>query len=231
MVATEALLLFVVVPVVAWVVEVLVVRGANETASRDLSARGMPVPAARMYVLLAYGAVPLVFGLVLWFLSQPVTQKIDASLTPGSGLLQPLVLWAAIAYGVAVIVTMVARAAIVRARFVGLMGSDFGRILSLWVVPFTGVVFALVLGFLILGSTDNFLRGNTVFASADVDAVVAAMQAYGIATLGFLAGAVASNRVKDLSLQGFQRALGFVVAGEFPALLGLVWAFLAIGKL
>jgi len=57
---------------------------------------------------------------------------------------------------------------------------------------------------------------------------VSSLQAYAVATLGFLAGALASNRVKDLSLRGFQRAVLFAAAGEFPALLGLVGSFLAI---
>lgn len=231
MAGTEALLFFIVVPIVAWAVEVLVVRGAYETASRDLASRGMPAPTRRMYVLLAYGAVPLVLALPLWLLSKPLTDQIDSGLTPGSAILQPLLAWAAITYGIAVIVTMIARASIVRARFIGLMGTDFGRVLPIWVIPFTGVIFGLVLGFLALGAVDNFVSGSTVFSSAEADAAVAALQAYAVSTLGFLAGALASNRVKDLSIQGFQRAVLFAVAGEVPALLGLVWAFLAIGKL
>lgn len=231
MAGTEALVFFILVPVVAWVLEVLLIRGANETASRDLASRGAPPPAGRMYVLLAYGAVPLVLGLLLWLISRPLTSKIDSPVTPGSALLQPLVLWAAIAYGTAVMVTMVARAAIVRTRYLGIMGSDFGRVLPLWVIPFSGTIFALLLVFFLLGAVDGFLSGSTVFGSTDVDAVVAALQAYSVATLGYLAGAFASNRIRDLSLRGFQRALGFAVAGEFPAVLGLVWAFLAIARL
>jgi hypothetical protein len=111
------------------------------------------------------------------------------------------------------------------------MGTDFGRVMPIAVIPFTGTIFAMVLAFLVLGYVDGAVSQGLIPRVVDVDAAVAALQAYAVATLGFLAGALASNRIRDLSLQGFQRALLVAVAGELPALLGLVWGFLAIGSL
>jgi len=228
---TEALLFFVVVPVLAWAAELLVIRGAYEATARDLASRSLSVPTNRVYVVLSYGAVSVFLGLALWALSIPLTGQIDAGTGPGFSHAQSLLIWTAVAYGTAAIVTAAARALMLRARFGALMGHDFGRILPLSVIPHTGTVYALVLGFLVLGAIENYVSGAATLAQANVDGAVASLQAYAIATLGFLAGALASNRIQDLSLRGYQRALLFVAVGELPAVLGLVWAFLAIGKL
>ncbi len=231
MAGTEAFEFFVVVPIVAWAIELLVIRGAYEEATRDLSSHGVPARPGRMYVLLAYGAFPVATGLFLWFLSKPLTDQLDASTGAAASSLQALLIWAAIAYGAVAITTMAARVVVLRVRFAGVLGQDFGRVLPIWVIPFTGTVFALVLAFLVFGALDNALAGYAVPSSSDANTAVVALQIYAVTTLGYLVGSLLSNRVKDLSASGFGRALTFAVPCELPAVLGLVWAFLAIGAL
>ncbi len=231
MAGTEALLFFVIVPVVAFAADFLLLRGAYEAAQRDLASRGLPAPASRVYVVMAYGAFPVVLGLVLWTLSSSLTPGIDSGSSTALLDLQALVVWAAVAYGVAATVTSLSWSFVLRRRMTGVLGSDFGRILPLAVVSFTGTIFALVLGFLVLGYVGTAVDGGLIPTPSSVVAAVSALQAYAVATFGFLAGALASNRVRDLGLRGFQRAVLLAVAGEVPALFGLVLAFLAIGAL
>ncbi len=225
---TEALLFLVVVPVFAFAMDLLLLRGAYETAQRDLSARGIASSPSRVYVLMGYGAFPVVLGIVLWTLSVPVTNRTDAGSSSALADLQSLIVWTSIAYGVAAIITSLARASVLRTRMAGALGTDFGRILPIAVIPFTASIFALVLGFLVLGYVETALDGGLIPAASSVSTAVSSLQAYSVATLGFLAGAVASNRFQDLSESGYQRALLFAVAGELPAVIGLVAAFLAI---
>ncbi len=231
MAGTEALLFFVVVPVLAFAVALLLLRGAYEAAERDLGMRGMATSPSRLYVLVGYGAVPLVLGVVLWTMSVPLTAQVDSGSSAALSDLQSLIVWAAVMYGVAATITSLSWATVLRARMAGAMGTDFGRILPVAVISFTGTIFAILLGFLVFGYVTTAFDNGLIASASSVSSAVAAMQAYAVATLGFLAGAWASNRVRDLSRNGFQRAVLFAVAGEVPALVGLVAAFLAIGAL
>ncbi len=193
--------------------------------------RGLTSPPSRFYVIVAYGAMPLILGFFLWVQSLPLTDKLGGVGLPEASGLESMVTWAAVAYAVAAASTSSARAAILGSRLRSLMGSDFGRVLRLSMIPFTSAIFAMVLVFLLFGYVGYAIGSGRVASASAVDAVTAAFQAYAVATLAFPAAALASIRLRDLSRAGFQRALVLQIAGEVPALLGLVWAFLAVGNL
>src|SRR2546425_640332 len=65
-----------------------------------------------------------------------------------------------------------------------------------------------------------------------VDAVAAAFLIFGASNLGYLGGALASNRVSNLlSPRGFGQALIRLVVGEVAVVVGLLYAFLQISAM
>ncbi len=111
------------------------------------------------------------------------------------------------------------------------LGSDFGRVLPISVIPFTDSVFALVLAFLAFGYIGGIANGAASASPPALGAAVAALQAYALASLAMPIAAAASNRVRDLSARGFSRALLVAELGELPILLGLVMGFMALSGL
>lgn len=114
MAGTEALAFFIIVPAIAWVIELLAIRGNYEATSRGLSSGGLSARPGRMYILVTYGLVSVGAGLFLWFLSKPLTDQLEAGTGAGSRSFQALLVWSAIAYGAAATVTAIARIVILR---------------------------------------------------------------------------------------------------------------------
>lgn len=237
MAVLETLALLVFVPVGVAVVVALFLRAAAQETIQSLPPDALPDQGrGRLPVGFALAAAPVPLGLVLWFLAMPVAEPVDAGTMVASGSAAALLFWAALAFAFAAAASGASLALCIRSRMEDFLGSGFGRVLPIAVISFTGVVFALVLNFLLLGYLLDFVpgggRGGMAFAAAGpVQAAVGAFQAYTVATLAFPAAALASNRVRDTSQRGFLRAVVLMEAGELPVLLGLVWAFLAIGGL
>ncbi len=193
--------------------------------------RGQTPPFSRFLVVSVYGAVPVLLGLSLWFLSLGFTDVIDRGTSSAYLDASNLALWASVAYAVAACCTVAGQTIVVRARLSSLLGSDFGRVLPISVIPFTDSVFALVLGFLAFGYVSDIADGGVAAAAPAVGSAVAALQAYAVASVAIPVAALVSNRVRDLSARGFGRALAIEEIGELPILLGLVLGFLAIAGL
>lgn len=132
---------------------------------------------------------------------------------------------------VAACCTVVGQAIVLRGRLPSYLGSDFGRVLPISIIPFTDVIFALVLASLAFLYIDRVAHGDVPAPASAVGTAVSAFQAYAVASLAIPASAAVSNRVRDLSARGFTRALMIADLGELPILLGLVMGFLAISGL
>ena len=112
------------------------------------------------------------------------------------------------------------------------MGPAFPRVLPLIVVPTTGPVFALVLAFLLVGNITPIVNGSLSSRPEVVDAVAVAFLIFGASNLGYVGGALASNRVSNLlSPRGFGQALIRLVVGEVAVVVGLLYAFLQISAM
>ena len=235
MAVLETLVLYVFVPVGVAVVASLLMRSAAQETIQSLPSGALPDQGrGRLPVGFALAAAPIPLGLVMWTLVRPIADAIDAGTMVGAADATSLLFWAAVAFAFAAAASGASLTLCTRSRMGNFLGSDFGRVLPVAVIPFTGVVFGLVLNFLLLGYLLDFIPGGagTAFAAAaPVQAVVSAFQAYTVATLAFPAATLASNRVRDTSQRGFLRAVVLMEAGELPVLLGLIWAFLAIGGL
>jgi hypothetical protein len=79
-----------------------------------------------------------------------------------------------------------------------MVGPAFGRVLPLVVAPATGQVFAVALAFLLLGNIASIVSGSLSSRPEVVDAVTGGFLIFGASNLGYLGGAVASNRVSNL---------------------------------
>src|SRR5207245_4005025 len=120
---------------------------------------------------------------------------------------------------------------IVKSRLLAFLGSEFGRVLPLWVVPATGLIFALILGFLVLAYVDSVLAGVPVASDSAASGAISSFQAFALGTVAFPVAAGFSNRVRDLNQRGFMRAILIMEVGELPVLVGLVETLLALGSL
>ncbi len=229
--STESLLLLVVVPIIAWVAAVIVLRGRYQDVQREWMSRGQTPSFQRLLVVSAYGAVPVLLGLSMWLVSLSFVDALASGSSSASVDAASLCLWAALAYAVAGCCTVAGQAIIVRGRLSGLLGSDFGRVLPISVIPFTDSVFALVLVYLAFNYIDRVVAGGLPAGTAVVSSAISALQAYAVASLAIPIAAAVSNRVRDLSLRGFSRALMVMEFGELPVLLGLVMGFLAMAAL
>lgn len=225
---TQSLLLLLVLPLAVWAGGLVVLRGAYQEIQRDWLARGQSPPFSRIILASVYGAVPVLFGLSLWFLSLSFTDALNASASPAVPDAQRLLLWAMLASAVAGCCTIAGQTLILRGRLSGFLGSDFGRVLPISVIPFTDSVFALFLAFLAFDYVDRIAYGAAPASAGNIDASVSALQAYAMASLAIPVAAAVSNRVRDLSSRGFMRALAVAEAGELPIIVGLVLGFLAL---
>lgn len=234
MAVLETLLLYVLVPVGVAAVSILLLYSSAQEILRALPTGAIPDRGRpRLPVAFALTATPIPLGLVLWVLLSPIAEAIDAGTMNGAADADLLLFWASMAFAFAAACSGASVVLVVRSRMGGFLASDFGRILPLAVIPFTGVVFALVLNFLLAGYLENFLPGGAIPSSplSAILATVSAFQAYTIATLAFPAATLASNRVRDMSQRGLMRAMLLLEIGEVPVLVGLVLGFLAIGAL
>ncbi len=229
--STQGFLLLVGVPIGAWAVSLLVLRGAYQDVQRDWLSRGQTPPFSRLVIANVYGVVPVLFGLSLWLVSLNFADALNAGTSADLLGASGLFVWACIASAVAGGCTVTGQTLVVRSRLSSYLGSDFGRVLPLSVIPFTGSVFAMVLAFLAFGYVDGVVIGSYIAPSAAVDSAVSALQAYSLACLAIPVTAWVSNRVRDLSGRGFTRALLIEDVGELPLLLGLVLVFLALSGL
>lgn len=226
--STESLLLLVVVPVVAWAAALLVLRGQYQDVQRDWASRGQTPPFLRIALVSMYGAVPTLFGVALWLLSLSFTDALQPAASQAAADAEALFFWAAVANAAAACCAVAGQAIVVRGRLSSFLGTDFGRVLPISVIPFTDSVFALVLAFLAFGYLDGIANGAASASTAAVGSAVAALQAYAVASVAIPVAAAASNRVRLLSARGFSRALLVAELGELPIILGLVMGFLAL---
>jgi len=228
----QALILLVVVPAVAWAVGLLVLQSARRELVRDSGPQPTLEPSkARILLHLGYSAMPILLGLVLYALARPALDAIDRGSTGDVVRLEPLMLWASFAYAVAACSTLAAQTWIVKSRLRAFLGPEFGRVLPLWVVPTTGVIFALILVFLLLAYAASVLAGVPVASDSALSGATASFQAFALGTVAFPVAAGFSNRVRNLNQRGFMRAILIMELGELPVLVGLVQAFLALGSL
>jgi hypothetical protein len=229
--SAQTFLLLVGVPIIAWAGVLLLLRAAFQQVQRDWLVRGQTPPFSRIIVACAYGAVPVLFGLSIWLLSLSFTDTLNAAASVAASDAEQLLLWVSVTTAVAACCTVTAQAIVLRGRLPSYLGSDFGRVLPISVIPFTDMVFALVLAFFAFRYIDGIAHGDAPAASTAVVSAVNAFQAFAVASLAIPASAAVSNRVRDLSARGFTRALMIADVGELPILLGLVMGFLALGGL
>lgn len=229
--STQALLLLVVVPIVAWVGMLLLLRGGYQEVQRDWLARGQVPSFSRIIVACVYGAVPVLFGLSLWLLSLSFADLLNAATSSAASDAEQLFLWVSVTTAVAACCTVAGQTIVLRGRLLSYLGSDFGRVLPISVIPFTDMVFALVLAVFAFGYLGGIAQGGTPATPTAVGSAISAFQAYAVASLAIPASAAVSNRVRDLSARGFTRAAMIADLGELPIILGLVMGFLAIAGL
>ncbi len=193
---------------------------------RDAAKAGRP---SSVLVSHAVMATPLVLGLSLWALSQSALSGLAAASGSAADNVSSALLWSELAYAFTACAAVAGQVWILRARLVQFVGSDFGRVLPLYVIPVTSVVFAMTLAFLTLGSLFTDAWNPINLSSGASGSIVLAYQFFcgaavlQLMTLGF------SNRIQDLSGHGFSRTMILADAGEVPLVLALVWVFLALG--
>jgi len=227
----QALILLIVVPTIAWAIAIVSLRSARGKLQRE----GPLEPAqdsskARILAHVGYSGVPVVFGVILYALARPALDAIDSRATGNIVRLEPILLWASFAFSVASCSAMAAQTWIVRSRLPAFLGSGFGRVLPLSVLPATAVVFALILLLLLLGYTDSVLAGGPAASDSALSGAIGSFQAFAVGTVAFPAAAGFSNRIRELSPRGFTRAILIMEIGELPVLVGLVQTFLALSS-
>jgi hypothetical protein len=228
----QAIVLLIVVPFVAWLIALL----SLQSARADLVREGPPgasseLSQSRILLHAGYSGMPILFGVILFFLARPALNVIDGFGTGTVVRLEPVLVWGAFAYAVASCSTLAAQTWIVRTRLRAFLGPRFGRVLPLSALPTTAVIFALVLLLLFLGFTDSVLSGGPAASDSALASAVASFQAFAVGTIAFPVAAGFSNRVRDLSQRGFVRAILIMDIGELPVLVGLVQGFLALRAL
>lgn len=182
-------------------------------------------------MIAGYGIAPVVLGVVLWILAQPIARSIEAVAASSAAPLDLLLRWAGIAYFSASCTTLAAQELLLRARSSAASSEETGRIMVLWVIPMTAVIFALVLDLQVLSVMNSVLAGTRVLRTDSVDNVSRALGVFSLGTLGFPVAAFVSRRVRDFSGRGFLRILLVFEAGELPVVVGLAMGLSAIGSL
>lgn len=226
------ILTLLVVPVLLYIVSVVLLRARFNAVRDSVPSESLtPRYANRFFVIMGYGAAPVLFGFALLSLSLPYADTLNQPGTGSAGPLGELLVWTAVAFSVAVCATLIGTLLVLHSRMGSFLSSDFRRVLPLAVIPYTASVFAFVVAFLVLRYVGYVLGGGTVAAPDRLSAVVSALQAFAVSMLAMPVGSAVSNRVKDLGLRGFRRAALIADLGEVPMVVGLVWAFLAIGGL
>ncbi len=194
---------------------------------KDAAKAGRP---SSVLVSHAVMATPLVLGLSLWAFSQPALSGLSSVSGPAADHVSSALLWSELTYAFTACAAVAGQVWVLRARLVQFVGPGFGRVLPLYVIPVTSVVFAMTLAFLTLGSLFSDTWAPINLSSGAADSIVSAYQVFCAAaflqmmTLGF------SNRIQDLSGRGFSRTVILADVGEVPLVLALVWVFLALGS-
>jgi len=227
----QAIVLLIIIPAIAWSIALFLLRRAREGLAREGPDGTQGTSTGRILVFLGYSGTPVVFGIISYVLTRPALDASDAFVNASLVRLEPLLLWATLAFSVASCSTIAAQTGIVRSRLRAFLGSGFGRVLPLSVVPTTAVVFALVLLLFLVGYTDSVRAGGPIASDSALSGAIGSFQAFAVGTIAFPVAAVFSNRIRDLSQRGFTRALLILEIGELPVLVGLVQAFLALGSL
>jgi len=223
---TSALLLF--VPAGAWALASTAVLTEYAERRARIDVRAMRPTRRKVAPYFEVTLTPIAFGVLLWYLLVGIENEFG----PLSGVAERLVSSLAVGFAVTACITLAAQASIARARLGEMVGPAFPRVLPLIVVPTTGPVFALVLAFLLLGNITSIVNGSLSPRPEVVDAVGAGFLIFGASNLGYLGGAVASNRVSNLlSPRGFGQALIRLVVGELAVVLALLYAFLQISAM
>src|SRR6266567_898031 len=213
---TSALLLL--VPAGVWVLAATAVLTEYAERRARIDVRAMRPTRGKVVLYVAVTLPPILYGLIFWFLLVGIENEFG----PVSGAAERLVSSLAVGFAVTVCITPAAQASIARARLGEMVGPAFGRVLPLIVAPATGQVFALVLAFLLIGNIASIVSGSLSSRPELVDAIATGFLIFGASNLGYLGGAVASNRVSNLlSPRGFSQALSRLVVGELPVVLGL----------
>lgn len=184
----------------------------------------------RLGVAGAVVAAPSVFGLLFWWVSQPYPDSLE-----GPILYAPMEVGlfavATIAIACAAVASTLASTLIFHSRLQNLQGPEFGRILALAGIPLTGVVFAALMFSLLLRIFDGQLTGVNWIDITQVDATRSAFIAFAVSVWAFPVAAWVSNYVRVLSREDLLKSLSVMVAGEIPAVFGLVLGLLALGAL
>src|SRR5256712_10596012 len=223
---TSALLLF--VPAGAWALASTAVLTEYAERRARIDVRAMRPTRRKVAPYFEVTLTPIAFGVLFRYLLVGIENEFG----PLSGMAEELVSTLAIGFAVTACITLAAQASIARARLGEMVGPAFGRGLPLIVVPATGQVFALVLAFLLLGNIASIASGSLSSRPEVVDAVAAGFLVFGAPNLGYLGGAIASNRVSNLlSPRGFSQALTRLVVGEVAVVVGLLYAFLQISAM
>ncbi|HKZ49201.1 MAG TPA: hypothetical protein VJ397_10515, partial [Thermoplasmata archaeon] len=134
--------LFVVLPAVGFGVTAYVTTVAMRRPSGNIDPALGKAMRDRRLVFLQQAALPAILGFVLWFL----TLRLDSSVGPAVDAL-------ALGFGLASLGTTVAPSLFYAARLPGLWKAPqgFGRVLTVAVLPETNVLFAFVIGDLLIG--------------------------------------------------------------------------------
>ena len=226
-------MLFLVVPVAASAGAMMAgwLAYANLRARADSENPG-PQSFGRFIVYPAIVFTPVVFGLVLWFLSLPITSQIDSARPPPGAITAELLLVdAGISFAAVVIFALASQAWIVRERMAQFVGADFGRVEPLIVMPEVASILALTLVFLILRRAEGMLGAFSLPSAAAVDSVATSLQVFYVGSIALLLGAVLSNQVEDLKGRGFLRALVRMEVGVVVVLIFFLVTFLQLASL
>ncbi len=173
---------------------------------------------------------PTVFGLLFWWASRAYPASLE-----GPILFAPievdLFATATIAIACAAIASTLASTLIFHSRLQRVQGPEFRRILALAAIPLTGVAFAVLMSLSLLRIFDGQLTGANWIDITQVDATRSAFIAFSLSVLAFPVAAWVSNHVQVSSPTDLLKALSVMVAGEIPAVFGLVLGLLALGAL
>src|SRR5574337_66145 len=164
-----AVIVFIVLPAMAWILALV----ASSLAWRSLTSRPLDAPprtrpgmVRQLYAMVALD--PVLFGFVLWILTAPVAQALQAggpSDAIGAGV--RLFVSAGIVYALTSCIVAATQARIYSRRIRDLIGAFSARALSLLSIPTLAIVSALLAGFLTLRFSLSFLAGPLPASAAD----------------------------------------------------------------
>ncbi len=217
----ETTLSVLIVPTVAWASGALaILPSVSSLRAKDPIA----VPAGAGGRLLAYfavSAVPILFGLVLWFLAA----GLETDFGPSSGTVATLVIWIGVTFAWVAVMATATHAWVVRTRLREFVGLNFPRVLPLLTVPTTLIVFVIVIGVLVMSRISRMLASGALPPELWATRVVLGLQVFGISCVALPLAAARTKRISGLSRpQDFIRALALADVGVLPPIVALAWA-------